>query len=102
MGSRQGTRLVDGAHLEICLSAHDFGRIDRFHLVHPTCCWHDLPHSTHFIRSVARDADVVVALEDELEIANVELGRLAELAEFAGATDDVVDKVVGELEDRLG
>jgi hypothetical protein len=59
--------------LEVCLSTHDLGRIDCFHLVHPTCSWHDLAHGTHFIRSVAGNADVVVALEDELEIANVEL-----------------------------
>jgi hypothetical protein len=90
------------AHLKVCLSAHHLGRVDRFHLVHPTCCWHDLAHGTHFVGSVARNADVVVALEDELEIADVKLGRLAQLAELARAADDVVDKVVSELEDRLG
>jgi hypothetical protein len=88
--------------LKVCLPAHDLGRIDRFHLVHPTCSWYDLAHSTHFVRGIAWDADVVVALEDELKVTNVELGRFAQLAKFAGAADDVVDEVVGELEDGLG
>ena len=36
-----------------------------------------------------------------MEVADVELGRFAQLAKLAGAADDVVDKVVGELEDGL-
>lgn len=92
------TRLL---YLKVRLPAHDLGRIDRLHLVHPTCSWHDLAHGAHFIRCVAGDADVVVALEDELEVADVELGRFAQLAKLACAADDVVDKVVGELEDGL-
>jgi hypothetical protein len=37
-----------------------------------------------------------------LEIADVELRRLAQLAELARAANDIVDEVVGELEDCLG
>lgn len=87
--------------LKVRLPAHDFGRVDRLHLVHPTGSWHDLAHGAHFIRSVAWDADVVIALEDELEVADVELRRFAQLAKLAGAADDIVYKIVCELEDGL-
>jgi len=36
-----------------------------------------------------------------LDIADVELGRVAQLAKLARVADDVVDEVVGELKDSL-
>jgi hypothetical protein len=89
-------------HLKVRLAAHDLGRIHRLHFVDPARRRHDFAHGAHLVGRVAGDANVVVALEHELDIADVELRRLAQFGQFACGADDVVDKVVGELEDGLG
>lgn len=42
-----------------------------------------------------------MALEDELEIADVEGRGAAEFGEAAGGGDEVVDEIVGYLEENL-
>jgi len=54
----------------------------------------ELAHGTHLIKAVARDADVVVALEHELHVADVEGGVGADLGQTAGGGQDVVYEVV--------
>ncbi len=61
----------------------------------------ELADSAGLVRGVARDADVVVALQDQLDVAEFEGGRLAQLGETAGARNDRVDEVVGKLEHCL-
>ena len=87
--------------LKVRLPTHDLRRVHRTHLVRPALRRHNLPHSPHLIRRVSWNTDIVVALENDLDIANVELGRVAQLAKLARVADDVVDEVVGELEDGL-
>jgi hypothetical protein len=85
----------------VSLATHDFGRTDCLHLVHPAGCRHNLAHGTDFVGSVARDADVVVALQYELDVPDLELRRFAELAKLARAADDAVDEVICKLQDGL-
>jgi hypothetical protein len=61
----------------------------------------DAPHDARLVKRVAGDADVVVALEHRLDVADVERRVGAQLGQLAGADDDVVDKLVGELEQGL-
>lgn len=89
------------APLEVCLPTHNLRRIDRLHLVHPPCSRHNLPHRAHLVGCVPGDTDIVAALEDVLDVTNVELWAVAQFGEFASVGDDVVDEVVCKLEDRL-
>lgn len=45
-------------------------------LLGPRLCRLDFLHCAELIRRIARNANVVVALKDNLQIANVELRRL--------------------------
>jgi hypothetical protein len=83
------------------LPTHDLGSLNSIHLLRPAWRGHQPPDRPHFIGSVAGDPNVVVALENELEISNVKLGRLAELRKLAGIANDGVNKVVCELQDCL-
>jgi hypothetical protein len=47
------------------------------------------------VGGVAWDTDVVVALENELEVAELEVVGLAQFGDFAGGSDDLVDESVG-------
>ena len=87
--------------LKVRLPTHNLRRINRTHLVRPALRRHNLPHRPHLIRRISWNTDIVVALKYNLDIADVELGRVAQLAKLARVADDVVDEVVGELEDRL-
>lgn len=96
-----GLTLWSWACLEICLSAHDLRRVDCLHLIHPSGCWNDLPHRAHLIGCITRNANIIAALENVLNVANIQLGAVAELGEFAGIRNDIIYKVIGELQDRL-
>lgn len=87
--------------LKVRLPTHNLRRIHRTHLIRPALRRHNLAHSPHLIRRISRNTNVVVALENDLDIADVELWRVAELAKLARVADDVVDEVVSELEDGL-
>lgn len=92
---------LDVSLLEIGLTTHDLRRVDRLHLVHPSGRGHNLPHRAHLVRRITGDTDVVAALENVLDVANIKLRTIAELGQFAGIGDDVINKVVCELKDRL-
>lgn len=87
--------------LKVGLPAHDLCRVDRLHLVHPPSRRHNFPHRAHLVRRVAGDADVVAALENVLDVADVELRAVAELRQLAGVGNDIINEVVCKLEDRL-
>lgn len=57
--------------------------------------------SAQVIGGEAGDAHVVVAFEDELDVAEFKGRRGTELGETTGCCDYVVDEVVGHLEDEL-
>ena len=90
-----------GASLKVRLPTHNLCCVDRLHLVHPACRWHDLSHRAHLVGCITGDTNVVAALENVLDVADVELWAVAEFGEFAGVGDYIVDEVVSELEDRL-
>ena len=59
------------------------------------------PDDARLVERVAGDADVVVALEHRLDVADLQRRVGAQLGELAGSDDDVVDELVGELEEGL-
>lgn len=62
----------------------------------------DLLNGAELVGGVARDADVVVALEDELDVADVKGVRTADFRELASGDSDLVDEVVGDFKEGLG
>ena len=81
--------------------AHDLGRLHSIHLLRPPRRRLKLAHSANLVERVAGYANVVVALEDYLNVADVE-GRVGpDLGQPAGRGDEVVDEVVGEGQDGL-
>ena len=87
---------------QIRLSTRNLGGLDGTQLLGPSLRGLDLLDGAQLVRGVARDADVVVAFEDQLQVANLEGGRGAQLGELAGGGDDLVDEIVGDLEEGLG
>ncbi len=85
----------------IRLPTHHLGGVDGTHLVMPRRGRVDAPDDARLVERVAGDADVVVALEHRLDVANLERRVRPELGELAGRRDDVVDELVGELEEGL-
>lgn len=60
-----------------------------------------LPDGTQLVRCVTRHADVVVALEDKLNVSELEGGGLAELCKTASSYDNLINKVICDLEKSL-
>lgn len=56
---------------------------------------------TNLIRRIARDTDVVVSFEYQLDIAELERVGVAEFGYSTCGGDDLVDEIVGELKDCL-
>lgn len=86
---------------QIRLPPRNLRSLDGTQLLGPSLRRLDLLHRAQLVRGVARDADVVVAFEDELQIADLEGGGGAQLGELAGGGDDLIDEVVGDLEEGL-
>lgn len=63
--------------LKVRLATHDLGGVNGIHLGRPALRRHNFAHSSHFVRRVTRNTDVVVALENDLDITNVKLRRVA-------------------------
>lgn len=82
-------------------TAGQFGRLDRRHLLLPRDRSALSAHRADLIAAETRDADVVLAFEDELDVSDFEAGGAAELGELAGAGNEVVDKVIGGIEEDL-
>jgi len=90
------------ATLQVHLTPGNLAGLDRAHLGNPSLRRLELAHSPDLVGCVAGDADVVVALEDELDVANLERLGAASFGALAGCGDDLVDEFVGYGEDALG
>lgn len=87
--------------LDFRLPTHDLGGLNSFHLFVPSGSRNQLPYGADLIGGVSWDADVVVALKDQLDVADIELGRIAELGKLASIGEDSVDEVISKLKDCL-
>lgn len=87
--------------LNITLPPSNLTRLNRTHLIDPTLRRLKLANGTDLIRRIARDTDIVVALEDELDVADLEGLGAAGFGALAGCCDDLVDELVGDGEDGL-
>lgn len=83
------------------LPLRDLGGLDGGHFLGPALGGLGFLDGAEVVGGEAGDAHVVVAFEDELDVADLEGGRGAQFGETAGGRDDVVDEVVGHLEDEL-
>ena len=86
----------------IRLSTHHLCRIDGAHLVVPRRRRIDPPDNARLVEGVSGDANVVVALEHRLDVADFQRRVVPQLGKAAGRHDDVVDELVGEFEEGLG
>lgn len=98
-GSRADQLLL--AFLRGANTTSDLRSLHSRNLLHPACGGMVAADGAQLVGGIAWDADVVVALEDELEVAELEVGGAAELGDFAGGGDDLVDEGVGEVEEDL-
>lgn len=81
---------------------HDLGRLHSIHLLRPTRCRLEFADRANLIERVTGHANIVVALEHNLHVADVEGGVWADLCQAARRCYDVIDEIVGETEDGLG
>lgn len=88
--------------LNIPLTPRNLTRLNRTHLIDPPLRRLELADRTDLIRRIARDADIVIALKDELDVADLEGLGAASFGALAGSGDDLVDELVGDGEDGLG
>lgn len=61
-----------GGLVLLALARGYLGCLDGAHLGDPGSRGLDLAHGTKLVRGVARDADIVSAFQDELDVANLE------------------------------
>ena len=85
----------------LSLALGDLCSLNGRHLLSPALSRLRLLYGTQVVSCKARDAHVVVAFQDELDVSNLESGGWAQFGETAGCGDDIVDKVVSHLEDEL-
>lgn len=83
------------------LALSNLSRLNSRHLLCPTLRGLRFLDGTEVIGGKARDAHVVVAFEDELDVAEFEGRGGAKFGKAAGGGYHVVDEVVGHLEDKL-
>lgn len=79
----------------------DLGGLDGRHFLQPTLGGLGLLDGAEIIGCESRDAHVVVALQDELDVTELEGRRGTQLGQATGLGDHVVDKVIGHLEHEL-
>lgn len=75
--------------------------MDGAHLGDPGRAGLDFADGAKLLARVTGDADVVGALEDELNVADLEDLAPALLGVAAGGVKDAVDETVGKVEDGL-
>ena len=80
----EGEEKGNGEDSEIGLPAADLGRLHGGHFLGPSRGGGELADSADFVAGVAGDADVEVALENELHVAEFEVRVGAEFGEGAG------------------
>jgi len=80
---------------------HDFGGLHSIHLLRPSRRGLELPDRPDLVQAVSRHTNIVITFQNDLYIADIE-GRVgANLGEAASRGDDIVDKVIGELQHGL-
>ena len=79
----------------------ELGRLDGAHLLGPAGRGRLLAHGTDLVLGEARNADVVGALEHELEVAQLESVVAAKLGNLACGRHSLIDKVIGVLQHGL-
>jgi hypothetical protein len=89
------------ALLVVLGAGHDLGRLNRAHLGDPSLAGLGLADSAQLVRCVTRDADVVGALENQLDVTDLEYLGAALFGEAAGGVQDIVNEVVCYTKDRL-
>lgn len=77
------------------------GRLNRHDLLLPRDGATLSAHGSDLIGAEAGDADIPLAFEHELDVADFQAGGTPQLGQLAGGRDDVVDEVVGGVEDDL-
>lgn len=77
------------------------GSLNSAHLLRPPLSWLHLLHSPYFVGAEPRYADVILSLQHHLQITGFEGGAVAELSELACGRDQVVHKVICELQKDL-
>lgn len=97
------SRLVDTAwNKSLDLALGDLGGLDSGHLLHPSLGRLRLLHGAQVVSRETRDAHVVVALEHQLDVANLQGGGGTKLGQATSSGDHVVNKVVRHLKNELG
>lgn len=88
-------------NLNIPLPPGNLTRLNRTHLIDPTLRRLKLANGTDLIRRIAGNADIVVALENELDVADLQCLGAASFGALASCGDDLVYEFVGDGEDGL-
>jgi hypothetical protein len=83
------------------LATGNLGRLNRAHLRDPRRGRLNLAHGTDLVGGVTGDTNVVAALEGQLDVTDLEDLAAAFLGILAGCLEDLIDEVVGDLEDGL-
>lgn len=89
------------ARLLVRLAPRDLGCLDGAHLLRPTRSGGKLADGADLVRGEAGDADVIVALQHQLDIPGLQRVVRAQLRDRAGRRHDLVDEVVRILEHGL-
>lgn len=92
---------VDSCSSLFRFALSDLGCLDGRHLLGPTLSRLGFLDGAKVVRRETGDTDVVVTLEDELDVPNVKGRGRAQLGETAGRSNNVVDEIIGHLEDKL-
>ena len=61
----------------------------------------DSLYGAEFVRRISRNANVVVAFENNLNVAKVESITVTNFGKLAGGGDDVIDEFIGDFEKSL-
>lgn len=99
--SLEAQSVLGATHLNIPLPPSNLTRLNRTHLIDPSLRRLKLADCTDLIRRIARDTDIVIALKDELDVADLEGLGAAGFGALAGCGDDLVDELIGDREDGL-
>jgi hypothetical protein len=89
-------------HRLLVSTLSDLRSLDSRHLLSPGLGRLGFLDGAEIISGEARDTHVIVTLKDKLDVAQFESRGGAELGEATSLRDDLVDEVVGHLEDELG
>ena len=87
--------------LEISLARHDLSGLYRAHLGDPLRIRLHLAHRPELVTRVARNTDIVGALQNELDVADLQNLGSSLLGVAGGCVEDALGEGVGETKDGL-